>query len=355
MTETSTPTLRPAMVAALGRVPDVLADATAREGLLAVASAFPASLLAGPLGLELRLMGRPTVDVFASAVPRSEGFGSLVEALQRPLGGTCWADQSRAAGLAEVLQRWASGIGALPTVARYLLVEADAPSTTSAALAVPSIFLAPRAPRDRYLPGQPPNAFQRQPEATTVAVAELSGVWPDPATAQEFAAVADALPEAADVFAVGAMVSRRAGSSMRVAVRRLDPDGIHRVLTVARLPRQADTVAAWAAASPVADRAIAFEVGPGAESRVGLEVSPDHDWKEARLEGWPALLDFVVTQGLATPERAAVVTGLADAAGDPIWGLAHVKIAADAAGPLPGSKLYVGLITRAALPPAQRN
>lgn len=354
MTHSTDITLRPTMATALGRVPQVLADESARDALLALADALPAEFLEGPLGLELRLLGPPTVDFFASAVPRGRAYAALCAALRTPLHAARWKDPVRAADLADVLERWAAAKGALPMVARYLLVEVDAPPSASAALAVPSIFLAPRAPRDRYRPGQPPNAFQQHPEATTVAVAELSGVWPDPGTAQELAAVVHALPDEADLFAVGAMVSRQAGRSMRVAVRRLDPDGIHRVLTVARFPRQADIVASWAAASPVTDRAIAFEVGPGAESRVGLELSPDHDWKEARLEGWPALLDFLVARGLALPERAAGAPALVHPAGDPIWGLAHVKVAADAGGPIPGSKLYVGLITRAALAPVRQ-
>lgn len=343
-------TLRRTMAAALRRVPDELADDPARAALMAMADALPEDLIEGPLGLEFRLAGPRTVDVFASAVPRRPSFQALCAALRTPLHVTGWEDPARAADLAEVLERWVDGTGALPLVARYLLVEVDAPARPGDALAVPSIFLAPRAPRDVVRPGQPPNAFQQRTEATTVAVAELSGVWPDPGTATAFAAVVDSLPSEADVFAVGAMVSRQAGSSMRVAVRRLDPEGIQRVLTGIGRARQADVIAAWADASPSVEHVIAFEVGPGAEARVGLELSPEHDWKEARLDGWPELLDFLAGTGLARPERLAAVPGLVDADGDPVWGLAHVKVAADGAGPIPASKLYVGFIARGAMP-----
>lgn len=48
--------------------------------------------------------------------------------------------------------RWRAGRSTLQSVARYLRVEVDAPTEPTARLAVPSIFLAPRAPRDVYVP-----------------------------------------------------------------------------------------------------------------------------------------------------------------------------------------------------------
>jgi hypothetical protein len=188
-----------------------------------------------------------------------------------------------------------------------------------------------------------PNAFQARPDLATMAAAELSGVWPDPTTASALADLSEALPDTADVFAVGAMISRDAGASMRVAVRRLTADQTHDVLTRCGFPRQAEVLAGWAGPTSARRRAVAFEIGPGAERRVGLELAPDHDWKQCLLNGWPELLDEIVTAGLADPRRAALVPGLVDADSDPAWGLAHVKIGADDAGLLPGSKLYVGL------------
>lgn len=326
--------------AALERLPEVLADGRARAALMEVAAALPAELATGPLGLEIRLAGPTVVDLFAAAVPGDEGYRALVEALR---SGAGWDDPQRAADLAEVLARWQRRDGALPLVARYLLVEADAP-TGSAAPPVPSIFLAPRGAHDIRRPGMPPNAFQARPDLTTMAAAELSGVWPDPATAQALAAVCEVLPDTADIFAVGAMISRDAGSSMRVAVRRLTADQTHMVLTAAGRHTQADLLAERAAATSAQQQVIAFEVGPGAEHRVGLELSPPWDWKQAEQQGWPELLAEMVSSGFAQPERAAVVPGLIDGGGDPLWGLAHVKIGADDAGMLPGCKLYVGLL-----------
>lgn len=329
------------MYGILDRLPLVLADANARGRLLEVADRFPQDLTQGPLGLELRLLGPTVVDLFAAAIPGEAGFAALVDALRQGP----WSDVQRAADLAGVLARWQRREGALPAVARYLLVEADAPESGSP-VAVPSIFLAPRNPHDVYRPGMKPNAFQGRPDVTTMAAAELSGVWPDPATATALTQLSAALPETADVFAVGAMISRDAGASMRVAVRRLTPDRMHEVLTLVGRRRQADVLAAYAAGSVAARQAVAFEVGPGAEHRVGLELSPDLDWKQCRLDGWDDLLAEVVAAGLADPQRAAVVPGLVDGASNPAWGLAHIKIAAGDDGLLPGSKLYVGLSHR---------
>lgn len=332
--------LREPIEAALARLPGPLADETARERLRAVAGRLPRALVTGPLGLEIRLAGPTAVDLFAAAVPGQESFAALVACLRRD----GWADDGRATDLALVLDCWQHREGPLPQVARYLLVEADAPSTAQRAVSVPSIFLAPRGANDRDEHGRPPNAFQRHVEATTIAAAELSGSWPDPATAAALANAVDALPPEGEIFAVGAMLSRSAGSSMRVAVRRLDPDQLHALLVAVGRPRQAEALAAHARQT-VADRVVvAFEVGPGAEQRVGLELSPDHDWKRARTDGWPALMDEVAALGVAEPVRAEAGLGLVDSAGATRWGLAHVKIAADDSGLLPVSKLYVGLL-----------
>jgi hypothetical protein len=334
--------LRPVIANALARLPAVLADDDARERALAVADLLPAEFTSGPIGLELRLAGPTIVDLFAAAAPADVTFDALVAGLRR--GG--WADDVRAADLAEVLDRWRRREGTLPAVARYLLVEADAPRELGAPVAVPSIFLAPRGARDLWRPGQPRNAFQRYPDTTVMAAAELSGVWPDPLTAQALATVDDLLPDEADIFAVGAMISRDAGASLRVAVRRFTPDLVHRLLSALERPRQADILAKWTATAPAARQVLAFEVGPGAEARVGLELSPAHDWKHARLDGWDELLAYIVDGGVADPVRAGVVPGLVDASGDPVWGLAHVKVAANDSGLMPVSKLYVGLLHR---------
>lgn len=342
----SADTLSATMAAALRRVPASLADDDARSGLMAIADAMPAAMASGPLGLELRLLGPATVDFFAAATPVEPSWAALCRHLRAPSAAAGWRDPARAQDLAGVLERWQAGQGALPAVARYLLVECDAPAQPGAPLAVPSIFLAPRGARDVQRPGMPPNAFHRNVAATITAAAELAGVWPDPTTATALTEVVAALPPDGDIFAVGAMVSRGAGSSIRVAVRRLTAAQIVEVLNVAGRAAQAVVLAAWVESTPTEQFVIAFEVGGGAETRVGLEMSPGHDWREARTDGWPELLDHLVSRGMADPARAADVLELIDADGDPRWGLAHVKIAADVGGLLPVSKVYAGLLDR---------
>ena len=338
------PTLADAIARILARLPRPLADDSARSRLMKVAAQLPAEFLGGPIGLELRLAGPTEVDLFAAALPGDATFTALIDALGRP----GWADTDRAVALGRTLAAWQRGSGQLPLVARYLLVEADAPPAAEAPVSVPSIFLAPRGAHDHWRAGMPPNAFQSRPETTTRAAAELSGVWPDPATAESLRKVADTLPETADIFAVGAMISRASGASMRVAVRRLSPDQTRELLRAVDRPRQADLIADYCARTCATRQVVAFEVGPGAEQRVGLELSPQLDWKQASAEGWRELLEEMVGGGFATPERAECVPGLIDPHGNPLWGLAHVKIAADGTGMMPGSKLYVGLQHRSA-------
>lgn len=338
-------TLSPVLSRAAARLPDSLADPVARAGLARIGAVLPGELAGGPLGLELRLAGSREVDLFAAATPGGPEFPALIGALITPPDPAGWAEPQRANELGVTLQRWARREGALPRVARYLLLEVDAPGVGRPA--VPSIFLAPRANRDRYQPGQPPNAFHRFIELTAMAAAELSATWPDPATADMLGEVVAALPPDGDVFAVGAMIPRTSGAALRVAIRRLTPDQMHSVLLAAGFPGQADLIATVAEQSPAIDRAIAFDVGEGAEDRVGLELSPTTDWQRASTAGWLGLLDYVVGLGAADPERAADVTSLVDPISDPLWGLAHIKVAVGKDGLLPVAKLYVGLMGRA--------
>lgn len=339
-------TLARSVAGVLARLPGCLADEDARRRLMSVAKLLPAGLTRGPLGLELRLAGPTQVDLFGAVAPTDPALPALAAALEEPPGLPGWGRPEAAAQLGETLRRWAAGEGALPAVTRYVLIECDSPAAVGAAIPPPSVFLSPRGSRDVLLADQRPNAFHRSTAATTRATAELSGTWPDPTTAEALQIVVDALPEPGEVFAVGAMVSRDAGTSMRVAVRRVTPDGARSLLRSLGRPAQAEIIADLARRVPAPRHAVAFEVGPGAEQRVGLEVSPPQDWKTCDPSGWPALLDHLVEHGLAAPDRAGEVLGLIDAAGEPLWGLAHVKVAADEAGMLPGAKLYVGLLHR---------
>lgn len=336
----SSGTLETALAAALHRLPEALADDRSRDGVTAIARRLPAAMTTGPLGLEIRLAGERVIDVFAAATPGDRAYSGLIACLRA--GG--WADDARAADLAEVLERWAAGGGALARIARYLLVEADAPAA-AALVPVPSIFLAPRGANDLRHPDAGPNAVHRSADASTVAAAELSGVWPDPLTAQALQGVIEAIEPPGEIFAIGAMLSRSAGASMRIAVRRLDAEGMNAVLRAAGLPRQAQAIRAIAQTTCATKQVVAFEVGPGAEARVGLELSPDHDWRRARTEGWPELLGEMVRLGVAEADRAASATSLVHPGSnvEPLWGLAHVKVAVDASGLLPVSKLYVGV------------
>ena len=257
-----------------------------------------------------------------------------------------WADDQRALGLAQALAAWQNGVGSLSAVARYMWLEADAGVELDAPVAVPSIFVAPSRWRDSSREGMLANAFRTRPETTTRAAAELRGLWPDPAVAEELKRVSDVLPDEADIFMVGVMISRGSDASLRLVVRYVTPDQIHELLRTIGRPVQADAMAGYCAHTCAKRQALAFEIGPGAEQRVGLELSPPSDWEQANTLGWPELLEETVRHGMADIDRAAVAMGLIDPVGDPLWGLAHVKVSASEAGMIPGAKLYVGLLHR---------
>ena len=338
--------LAPRVAALLERLPAVLAGEYARKRLLEVAQRLPDSLSVGPMGLELRLVGPTTVDLFAAATPGSPGFEAIIGALRT----SGWADDRCALDLAQALTAWRSGEGWLPAVARYLWLEADSGEEFNAPVAVPSIFVAPRRVRGSSRGGMLWSAFRTRPETTTRAAAELIGFWPDPEISQQLARVSGVLPDEADLFMVGVMIGRGSYASLRLVVRHVTPDQISELLRVIGRPVQAEAIADYCAQTCAKRQAIAFEIGPGAEQRVGLELSPPSGWEQASDLGWPELLAETVENGFAETDRAAVALGLIEPAGDPLWGLAHVKVAATESGMIPDSKLYVGLLHRSASP-----
>lgn len=340
------PNLSAELVAVLDRLPECLADTRAQHSLMAVAARLPNVFTAGPLGLEIRLAGPCAIDLFAAAIPGTPCFHALIASLRSVEARLGWADPAYARELAAVLDRWQRGEGVLPRIARYLLVEADSPDHPDGVPAVPNIFLAPHGARDFFRPGQPPNVFHRHREATVMAAAELSGTWPHPETVRDLSRIVEAITGEGEIFAVGTMTGRRAGSALRIAIRRLDDNGIYAVLRAAGRLRQADLFAEWTRTVRAPQRDLHFEIGPGTEPRVGMEFRPRHNWKQALADGWPELLEDLVTRGVADADRAAVVAGLIRPDGEPLWGLAHVKVAADESGILPVSKLYVGLLYR---------
>jgi hypothetical protein len=327
----------------LDRLPDSLTDPSSVEGLRAVLRMLPDTMRLGPVGLELRLAGSPTIDVFASASPGHVNFEDFIRCLREPLDQRGWHDQGRANDLAQALERWAGGEGTCTSVARYLLVEADAPASEHDPVAVPAIFLSPRGFREVRIPGQPLNAFHQRPDLTTMAVAELHGVWPDPETLVHLERVLKALDGEGELFAVGSMINRDTGSSMRIALKRVPAGNVARVLAAAGLASQGEILQEIAMESSAERQAIAFDIGEGAEDRAGLELSPERNWREASFEGWPRIIEELSERGVLDLERGMVLEHLVDGRGEPLWGLAHIKVGANANGLIPVAKAYVGI------------
>ena len=327
----------------LDRLPESLTDTSSVEGLRAVLQMLPDTMRVGPVGLELRLAGSPTIDVFASALPGHVNFEDFIRCLREPLDQRGWHDQGRANDLAQALERWAAGEGTCTSVARYLLVEADAPASEHDPVAVPAIFLSPRGFREVRIPGQPLNAFHQRPDLTTMAVAELHGVWPDPDTLVHLERVLKALDGEGELFAVGSMINRDTGSSMRIALKRVPPRNIARVLAAVGLESQGEILQEIAMASSAERQAIAFDIGEGAEDRAGLELSPERNWRDASFEGWPRIIEELSDRGVLDLERGRALEHLIDGRGEPLWGLAHIKVGANASGLIPVAKAYVGI------------
>lgn len=313
-------------------VPAALLDPEGGARLIEGARPFPAALAGGPVGLELRLAGPAHADLFVAARPAAATGAALL----------AWASgdgRPALAPLARALAEWRAGVGWLATHATFLLLELDAATDP---LAPPSVYLAPGGAADAGPVEAAANTFHGDPAGLVRVLAALAGVAPDPAASAELSRLLGALPPYAELFAAGAMLSRPSAAAPRIAVRRLWPSGLERVL--AALDRE------WAAGAlaplarqlqPLGARFIlALDVGADASPLVGLEVHAGRYWTEGRADGWAPVLAALVARGLAEPERASAAVAL-PRPGPPALGISHVKVIADPKGLRP-AKLYLG-------------
>jgi hypothetical protein len=327
------PSLSGPLARLLPDVPVALLDAEGARRLVEGARPLPAALAAGPVGLELRLAGPAHADLFVAARPGAPTGAALL----------AWASgdgRPALAPLARALAEWRSGAGWLAASAAFVLLELDAATDP---LAPPSVYLAPRGAADAGPVEASANAFHRDPEGLVAALAALASVAPDPAAIAQLRCLLAALPPYAELFAAGAMLSRGSAAAPRVAVRRLWPSGLQRLL--AALDR------AWAAEGlvplarqlePLGARFIlALDVGAEASPLVGLEVHAGRYWTEGCRDGWSPVLEALRARGLAEPERAAAAATL-PRPGPPTLGISHVKVIADPKGLRP-AKLYLGV------------
>jgi hypothetical protein len=342
-TQTQRPvSLREVLQSLLDDLPGVLLDTSGRRDLLGAAAPLPHVLSRRSLGLELRLQGAPGGDMFAAVVPTAPDGRVLLEVLR---GGGLGADPATRR-LADALSQWRTGTGWLADSCAFLLLEIDATRRTGDAFPPPCVYLAPRGANDAD-PGADcsANAFHRDPAGLVAALAELSACSADPAATRELARMLELLPDGAELFAAGAMLSRASSRAPRIAVRRIYPDKLEGLLAGLGRDRAARTLAPLAdvLAPHLTNLCIALDLGPHSSDAVGLELYAGSYWSEGKQSGWTELLSALVDRGLADAERAAAAASLprrGDAA-HPTVGLSHVKLTAKADGLAP-SKLYIG-------------
>jgi hypothetical protein len=148
------------------------------------------------------------------------------------------------------------------------------------------------------------------------------------------------------MFMAGAMLSRTSVRCPRIAVRRLGPEGVGTILTALGQRWAADALVPLATEIGRLGGRFMLDVDIGATERghAGLEIHVGRYWTEGSAEGWAALLDALVALGLAERERvdAAIMLPGCKGPGGPVFGISHVKVAAEAAG-LRAAKLYLGV------------
>lgn len=315
------------------QLPEPLLDGPGELRLLQVARTLPSVLARRPVGFELRLAGGAGADLIVLARPREPDGRALL----------AWARRTGIPRLALALERWQSGFGWLAWNAKYLLLEFDAARDPRA---VPCIHLAPLGAADDGPVAGVDNTFHTDPEGLVQTLAWLAGTPADPTAEQAFQRMLAALPPFAEMFIAGAMLSRDSFRSPRVAIRRLHPDGVGKILTALGQAWAADALVPLAAEIDRLGARFILDVDVGAleHGHAGLEIQVGRFWTEGSAEGWPRLLEALVGLGLAERERAEAAVTLPGCKepGGPLFGISHVKIGADAAG-LRAAKLYLGV------------
>ena len=318
--------------------PALLADPGGRR-VLDVARTLPAALARRPTGFELRLSGPASADLFVGAVPRASDGRALL----------AWARRAELTELARGLEAWRSGFGWLAWYAKHMGLGFDA--TTEGRRVPPCVYLTPLGADDDGPVEVPTNAFHASPRGLVAALAALSGSPPEPRAIEDVERLLAVLPPFAEIFCAGAMISRATARAPRLVIRRLRPDGIGAVLVALGQGEAAEHLVPVAAElrERGARLALSLDVGAAASAAAGVEAHAGRHWTEGSPEGWAPVLDALVARGLAEPDRAEAATGLPGARGPdgPVFGIGHVKIAADSAGLRP-AKLYLGVVRAAA-------
>jgi hypothetical protein len=326
---------RGSMHAVLGRllpeVPRALLEPEARVDLLLAAEWLPNALSRRNVGLELRLQGPPRGDLFVAARPTaSDGLILHDWLVDFPSGAA-------GARLSLVLSQWRQGLGWFARSCRFVLLEVDASQRVGDSLPPPAVFLIPEAGGDADGAGAR-TAFHRDPEGLVAALAELAGCRPDPAVATELRLLLGLLPERAELFAAGVMLSRATSSAPRIAIRGVRASELAGLLSgLGRFGAAAQLAPLASRLEPhLVDLAVALDLGPLGSDAVGLELYAGDP------SGWSEMLDALVLLGLADRDRVDAAGELARSG--PMNGadvrLNHVKLTAvqDRPGP---TKLYV--------------
>jgi hypothetical protein len=280
---------RDVVAAARAEVASALVPPGAWPALEALACAVPDG--ADPIGFEVRLAeGDGPIDLGAALAAGGEAAARLAGHEPGALDRLVEASDGWRR-LRDFARAWTVGESLLARWVPFLFLEVDAEA--SAALApTPSVFVALDAPLDEP-PGAGSTAFAVAQEAARL----LQGDAFAGPTEERVVACFEALPDAGQPLHLGAMLGRKApGVRLSMVMpREALPGYLHGI--------------GWRADDDALERCLAryeppsgfvqvdFDVADAVRPRLGLAYRPE------RPEGWVALLDRLVTDGLCAGSR----------------------------------------------------
>ena len=270
------------------------------QEIITLARQFPGNLTSF-LGFECRLTEPVSRTDWAFAVSGSgKDRNVLANFLRQGYIPDYYLQEDAWQRVQKFVKAWATPQSALDRRIQCFWLEFDMPEQPPTVF-LPSVFFGP----NRLPKGVASNTVSEYSWLTRSALPLLKGHAVHASIKQQLAICLLHLPENANLFQVGVMLSRGDNENLRLFINHLSPSQILHYLRSIGWMGNGDALAMMLSEiDPLADRfVLGFDITPkGIGPRLGLECSFQTDGYHQEPR-WAAFLDYLVCKGLCLPEK----------------------------------------------------